>query len=475
MAKTLSTLRRVIEAYAPERIVDLLERRVLARLEKEEDPEVYVPVTKLAAFLAERRLIREELTEAKSLIVLLCRHRDPGNHPGRLQMAQAEGLALERVVSGPGFTTLTPAIRNGNEKALELLECMGPATALFVIREIKNAGEPNERSRFTKLLASLGGKAGEQLVAELRKTSTVHDILNLVEALPQVLPAETAEDALIDMLLHAEPAVRRKVISTLVKGTQPRTAPALLSAFQAEKDSGLKRDLLEALGILRFRNALATLKTIAEDKNASHVLRVTACIAMGRIGDGKSVSTLIRLGPKGSGVFRTVPSAVRSAATQALGLFPDNPEAVAALKQARSHKDETVRLSADKLLLAPILEAFPGRAGKAKLATKPELLGRGDDVAGGVMAELGQGRILEALGRNEATGSLSFTSTAGEGMIFLDSGVIIAAQAGGAKDKDAVRVLFQADDGFILYEPGVAPPERRVLLPVDALVAEFDR
>ena len=104
----------------------------------------------------------------------------------------------------------------------------------------------------------------------------------------------------------------------------------------------------------------------------------------------------------------------------------------------------------------------------------PQEITKGEGKTGGTLAELRPTRLLEVLGQNEATGCLLFNSKEGSGKVYFDAGVAIAAEAGKKIDKAAIALLFEAKDGYFLYEPNAFPTERRMPLPISSLLEEFD-
>jgi hypothetical protein len=231
---------------------------------------------------------------------------------------------------------------------------------------------------------------------------------------------------------------------------------------------------VEALGRARSRGAVDALCALVEDRAASEELRGAASLALGKIGDVRAVAVLAKVYSKGekglTRMFRAVPATVRAAAARALAYFPGHPEAREAMKRAREDHDPSVRAVANQALYAPLQEAFGELALGVTMVTGLDQIGAASLNAGGSVQEVPLEAFLRKLGSLEAGGLLLYAAPGVAGRVWLDSGLVVAAEFNQARDIEAVREILLRRDGLFLFRAGELSTERRILQPVEALV-----
>jgi hypothetical protein len=408
---------------------------------------------------------------------MLHRHyqiKDP-TFPQRSELAY---IALERVASGVGFSSLSDKVRAGDPESTRIIEALDAAATRFLIREIKNAETPARRMHFASFISRAGSGAGTVLMDELGKTSVSSDLMHLIDVLPNAMPPDMAEMALGGLLRHSTVAVRRRAATMLSEHSFPRAGGLLMDMLAAEGDPQTRLTFVECLGRLRFRGAVDALNRMVDDRQQPEDVRCGACAALGRIGDVRAVPILSKIyykGEKGlTKVFRSVPSSVRGAAARALAAFPTHKDARDALRSAKEDHDPSVRAVANQALYAPLQDAFGERAlGVQVIYEAPQWVP--GMKAGGVLLEIGLEALCLRLASLEATGLVSTNYNGPLGKLWFDAGLIVAAEFEGRRDHEAFIFMSGRREGYILFQPGERAPERRMLAQVAALLQDIQR
>lgn len=478
-ARALYGLRRALERHVPAEALEAVEVMVRSALDGERDAQAYAALAELAGFLADFRLRQGRLDRAREFADLLERHdkiRDPA-FPQRGNLAYG---ALERLALGPGFAGLAGRVRAGDPETSRLVEALGAAATRYLFGVMKEAESAAERMRLAGIIVRAGPGAAAVLLDEIQKMSAPSEGARLLEVIPHAMPPDLAEMALTGLLRHGALAVRRRAAVLAAEQGYPRAGPALLEAFHAEEDALSRRALVECLGRVRYRGAVEDLAAVAEARANPADLRAAACVALGRIGDRRAVPVLARLclkGEKGiTGILRAVPAEVRAAAVRALALFPDEAEALEALRRVQEDRDPQVRAAALQARVAPFFEAFGARAeGIRVVESEREIDGSGGPL-GGTLRDVPFAALCARLAGLEASGGLHVSCGRSVGRVWLDAGLVIAAEFEGRRDAEAFRTLAdprRTAEGLYVFRPDERPDERRVLLTVEGLLEGF--
>jgi HEAT repeat protein len=475
VARTMNGMRRGLERAGSQEMEDAYEKSISTAMEVEREPSVYSVMADMMAFIADLQIRRGRIDRARQALELLHRHyqiKDP-SFPQRGELAY---IALERVASGVGFASLSEKFRAGDPEAQRIIEALDAAATRFLIREIKNSDSPARRMHLASFIARAGAGASTVLMDEVQKTGAAADLMHLLEVLPHAMPPEMAEMALGGLLRHASVAVRRKACLMLAEQSYPRSGPLILDMLGSEADLQTRTVYVEALGRVKHRGAVDTLNKFIEDRQQPEEMRLAACSALGRIGDVRAVPVLAKLyykGEKGlTKVFRLVPPAVRAAAAGALAAFPTHKEAREALRAAKDDHDPTVRAVAIQALYQPLQEAFGERALAVAVVSSSAQVVAGMK-AGGLLQELGLEPFCERLAGIEATGLLALNFNGPLGKIWFDAGLVIAAEFESRRDHEALIFMSGKRDGYALFNPGEAAPERRMLAQVTSVLQDL--
>jgi hypothetical protein len=477
-ARALNSFRRGLERNVPEAVFEEFERGVLQALEMERDGNVYSVLADITAFLADLRIRKARIDRTRECLELLHKHYHIKD-PSFTQRGELAYIALERVASGVGFASIAEKVRSGDPETTRLLESLGAAATRFLIREIKSADSPARRMHFAQFILRAGAGAATVIVDEIQKTTSPSDVLHLIEVMPHAMPRDMAEMSLGGLLRHGSVAVRRRAAQALAEHGYLRGGGLVMDAFEAEADAPTRLAYLDCVGKLRHRGAVDRLLEIVEARSQPDELREAACQALGRIGDDRAVPVLAKLyfkGEKGlTKMLRLVPQGVRSAAARALASFPAHPEAREALKRAKEDHDPALRAVANQALYAPLQEAFGEMALGVQLISDADEIGPRNLKIGGALEEVTAADALRALAGAEATGALFLSFRGTPARIWLDAGLVIAAELEGRRDQEAFYEAVRRPEGYFVFRAGERAAARRILKPVDALIEEASR
>jgi hypothetical protein len=476
--RSLSGLRRAYEKNAPDDMLYALEIGVRSALDQERDGSVYPALADVATFLADLRIRRAGLDRAREILDLLHKHykiKDPG-FPKRGELSY---IALEKFAAGSGLASLAGRVRSGDPDAVRIIEAVGAAATRFLIGEIKTAETAADRISLAGFIARAGPGAATVLLDEIAKTAVPSDILRLLEVLPHAMPPDMAEMAMGGLLRHQAVAVRKRTAALVTEQAYSRAGTSLLDAFAAETDLATRIVFVECMGRLRHKAAIDVLAETIDLRSQSEEIRSAACMALGRIGDPRSVPPLVRLlsrGEKGlTKIFVKIPGTVRAAAVRALALFPSNKEAREAVRRAQEDGDTVVRSAANQARLAPLYDAFGDLAQGVIMISNAADLGGEPVKVGGALSEVSYEALCHKLASSERVGLLNLNFGGPVGRIYFDSGVVIAAEYEGRRDQEAFVAMVGRRDGQFLFLPGISAPERRILIPVDSLFEQAMR
>jgi hypothetical protein len=282
----------------------------------------------LCAFLEERHAWR---------YVALAKLRAAIQRPELLDLAIAWAFTLER----------DQMLR----EVQPYLEFTGEPMARQLVVRLGSESDRTRRGRLVEALRSLGPAAVPALLDALgapawflvRNALTLLSDLGDAGCVPAVLP----------LLRHPEPRVRRTAVRALWKLGGPAVEPHLVARMK-DADGETMQEILFALGQLRAESGLAPVADLAKDKRVHPKLRIQALDTLGQIGSPQSQPVLVecmrRKGFFGGGEA----PAIRMAAAKAL-MALGTPDARAIVqKVAESEPKGEEREFLGRLLNPPV-------------------------------------------------------------------------------------------------------------------------
>ncbi|MDP1831547.1 MAG: HEAT repeat domain-containing protein [Geothrix sp.] len=209
------------------------------------------------------------------------------------------------------------------------LEFLGDPMARHLVGRLGEETDRTRRGRLVEAVRSMGPAALPALMETLASPAwyLVRNALTLLSDLGDA----GCVQAILPMLRHPEPRVRRTAVRALWKLGGPGAEPHLLARMK-DTDGETLQEILFALGQLRSEGSLPQVAELAQDKRVLERLRIQALDTLGHIGSPRALPILMeclrRKGFFGGGE----PAGVRLAAARALVAL-GTTEAFAALQR----------------------------------------------------------------------------------------------------------------------------------------------
>jgi len=242
--------------------------------------------------------------------------------------------------------------------------------------------------------------------------------------------------------------------------------------LREEADAAVRATLVEALGDLRYKDAVEVLLELAEGRTEADEVRSEACVALGRIADRAAISILARLSSGGGGglsnFFRPVVREIRVAATRALGSFPTDLTARETLRRLLADALPSVRAAAQEAQESPLLAVPSARSATRDPRSQTWKLA-------GSLAEVPLDQICQLVASAQKTGLLTLHFDGRKARVFFEEGMVVAAEFEGRRDQAAFDVFCRRQGGHFSFRPNEAAPERRMKAPVAQCLLEAFR
>ena len=153
--------------------------------------------------------------------------------------------------------------------------------AINYLRAVKDWEAKDPAFAVLQGYASGGGRTEEVVIAVIRYLREAKDA--------------AANPLFVQLLTDPSKAVVEAVVDALGKSGDPQYAGQLLSNLAStDFPSGLKPDLLLALGDLKAQSAVPELTKILKNRDQSSIMRQYACYALGKIADPASLSDILQ-------------------------------------------------------------------------------------------------------------------------------------------------------------------------------------
>ena len=244
----------------------------------------------------------------------------------RLRSALTRPLLMDAVVDH----SFTMARDRVIQEVHPYLVFLGDPMARCLVVRLGEESDRIRRGRLVEEVRSMGSTSLAALLDALtspawflvRNALTLLSDLGDVDCLPAIIP----------LLRHPEPRVRRTAVRALWKLGGPAAERHLLARMK-DTDAETMQEIFFVLGQLRSENSLPAVRELAEDKRVLERLRIQALNTLGQIASPKAMPVILGC-MRRKGFFSVgEPSAIRMAAAKALAAL-GTPEARAALQKA---------------------------------------------------------------------------------------------------------------------------------------------
>jgi len=207
------------------------------------------------------------------------------------------------------------------------LEFLGAPMARHLVARLGQEDDRTRRGRLVEAVRSMGPLSLPPLFEALASPAwyLVRNALTLLSDLGDA----GCLQAVVPLLRHTEPRVRRAAVRALWKLGGPASEPHLIARMK-DTDPETLHEIFFALGQLRSESSVAPTAELALDKRIQERLRVQATDTLGLIASPRALPALVEL-LRRKGLFAaTEPPAVRLSAARALTVL-GIPEAREAL------------------------------------------------------------------------------------------------------------------------------------------------
>ena len=245
----------------------------------------------------------------------LARLRTAIKRPELLDMAVTRAFALER-----------------DQMIQEMhpyLEFIGDPMARHLVGRLGEENDRTRRGRLVEAVRSMGPAALPALMDAL--TSPTWFLVRNALTLLSDLGDAGCVPAIVPLLRHPEPRVRRTAVRALWKLGGPVAEPHLLARMK-DTDGETMQEILFALGQLRSEGSVPLVAELAQDKRVLERLRVQAIDTLGHIASPKAMPILVECLRRKGFFSGGEPPAIRLAAAKALAAL-GTPESHAALQR----------------------------------------------------------------------------------------------------------------------------------------------
>ena len=215
------------------------------------------------------------------------------------------------------------------EAVYPYFEALGEPMAQHLLGRLGGEQDRTRRGRLVEAIRSLGPAALPSL-RETLGTPAWYLVRNALTLLGDLGDAGTLP-AIVPLLRHPEPRVRRTAVRALWKLGGPTAEPHLVARLK-DTDAETLQEILFALGQMRSEAALGPLAEMAQDKRIVERIRLQVVAALAHIGSPKAIPLLAELLRRKGFFGGAEPLALRLAAARALAVLPA-PEARAQLQR----------------------------------------------------------------------------------------------------------------------------------------------
>jgi HEAT repeat protein len=212
------------------------------------------------------------------------------------------------------------------------LAATGDSLLQHLLARLEGEQDRTTRGRLVEVIRTVGPTALPSLLNALGSSAwyLVRNALTLLAELGNA----TCLPAIVPLLSHPEPRVRRTAVRALWKLGGPAAEHHLLTRMK-ETDAETMQELLFAFGQLRSEKSVGPVAELAQDKRVLESLRIQALETLASIASPRAVPALLECLRRKGFFSPGEPSGIRMAAAKALAMVR-TPEARAALQKAAS-------------------------------------------------------------------------------------------------------------------------------------------
>jgi HEAT repeat protein len=261
--------------------------------------------------------------------------------------------ALSRAGNEKIFKSLTEMLLTGGDQAsmeaAEILKRGGNRSATYLIERLAEEESRSHRARLVTLLKEMGKGSSTPFVSRLEDSRwfLVRNVVGILGDIgdPGVLPQ------LRKVATHNDPRVRREVVRTFARLSEPECEDLIVAAL-ADEDRGVQITAINALATLQGDRALRVLRDIAGKagpyQSVAPEVRQEAIMSLGKLALPAAFPVLSGIVSRKGFLGHSESTEIRVAAARALGGL-GTPQAIALLKElAQKDPRQQVREAAQE-------------------------------------------------------------------------------------------------------------------------------
>ena len=220
------------------------------------------------------------------------------------------------------FTEFNTNEHDKKDEAGKILSRFGDITLKYMLNDLQENIDNNERVRIMQLIIGTGQRAIPLVLERIHKDAQWYYLRNMAYILGQIGNEESA-GALQPLLRHENERVRQEALKSISKTGGNRRGQLLIDALP-DADDKFKLSIIAALGNAKTADvvpALLDMLTIRPfvTRAARTIMEEKICVALGAIGSPEAIPDLSEIAESKSFFrIRTYPEKVKAAAARAL-------------------------------------------------------------------------------------------------------------------------------------------------------------
>jgi len=220
------------------------------------------------------------------------------------------------------FTEFNTNEHDKKDEAGKILSRFGDITLKYMLNDLQENIDNNERVRIMQLIIGTGQRAIPLVLERIHKDAQWYYLRNMAYILGQIGNEESA-GALQPLLRHKNERVRQEALKSISKTGGNRRGQLLIDALP-DADDKFKLSIIAALGNAKTADvvpALLDMLTIRPfvTRAARTIMEEKICVALGAIGSPEAIPDLSEIAESKSFFrIRTYPEKVKAAAARAL-------------------------------------------------------------------------------------------------------------------------------------------------------------
>lgn len=319
--------------------------------ESESSPDVYAPVADALQVAAMELLVHWRFDESAALLSTLRRHSREESPIGQKKKQHAAKALHDFSIRGLEVicADLNAPVKDRQNGAHRVLAELGEEAVGPLVEAVKRSVDLRAKQAAVQALRRMGSVVKDTLLREMTVGTSADALVKLIPLLEEFADASLLP-TLTTLLQHPDAAVRRQVAQLLAKVKEPKVQ-SLLVGLLDDADAEVQGEAVRLIGELKLK--LASLEIARRLAAAPPQVQEEMCIALGTLGEKRSVPDLVQLVQLKKSFWKRAtgaPDAVRIRAIWALGQFLPDEAAQRAISDATKDSNPLIKRAATSAL-----------------------------------------------------------------------------------------------------------------------------